>query len=109
MSSQTKSQTFPVNVYEAEAAVVVVAPLPAVMSDDVEITIDGRELRISAAQRTDAPKDYLVQEWTYGPYDRTVELPEGFGAGVEATLNNGQLAVRVLRGAGGGAQTINPS
>ena len=109
MSSETKSQTIPVNVYEADAAIVVVAALPAVMPDDVEITVDGRQLRINAALRTDAPKDYLIQEWTYGPYDRTVELPDGFGAGVEATLNNGQLAVRVLRGAGNGAQTIKPS
>src|SRR5687768_1835222 len=102
MSSETQSQTIPVNMYEADAAVVVVAALPAVMPDDVEITVDGRQLRINAALRTDAPKDYLIQEWTYGPYDRTVDLPDGFGAGVEATLNNGQLAVRVLRGAGNG-------
>ena len=109
MSSETQSQTIPVNVYEADAAVVVVAALPAVMPDDVEITVDGRQLRINAAMRSDAPKDYLIQEWTYGPYDRTVELPEGFGAGVEATLNNGQLAIRVLRGEGSGSQKIRPS
>ena len=41
----------------------------------------------------------LVQEWDYGGYERDVDLPDGYGAGVEATLTNGQLAIRVLRGA----------
>ena len=27
-----------------------------------------------------------------------IDLPAGFGGGVEATLTNGQLAIRVLRG-----------
>jgi HSP20 family molecular chaperone IbpA len=40
-----------------------------------------------------------VHEWEYGGYERELDLPEGFGAGLEATLANGQLAVRVLRGA----------
>jgi HSP20 family molecular chaperone IbpA len=91
----------PVNMYEATDAVVVVAPMPAVMPDDVRVSVEGRTLRIAAAQRTDAEKDYLLHEWTYGPYERDVELPEGFGGGGEATLGNGQLAVRVTKGEGG--------
>jgi hypothetical protein len=45
----------------------------------------------------------LVQEWDYGGYEREVDVPAGFGAGVEAALANGQLAIRVLRG-----QAIEP-
>ena len=32
-------------------------------------------------------------------YERQLDLPAGYGGGIEATLHNGQLAIRVLRGA----------
>ena len=102
-------QRVPVNMYEAGDAVVVVAPLPAVMPEDVTITRTGRQLLIRAGLRTAAPKDYLLHEWSYGAYEREVELPEDCGGAVEASLANGQLAVRILRGDDAGEQTIHPS
>ena len=39
-----------------------------------------------------------MHEWEYGGYERQLDLPAGFGGGVEATLKNGQLVVRVLHG-----------
>ena len=102
-------QRVPINMYETDAAVVIVAPLPGVMPDDIQITVDGNQLRLTAEMRSDAPKDYLVREWTYGPYERTVELPDGFGGDATASYGNGQLAVRVTRGRGaGGKVTISP-
>jgi HSP20 family molecular chaperone IbpA len=101
-------QRVPLNMYEAGDAVVVVAPLPAVMPEDVTITRTGRRLSISARLRTAAPKDYLLHEWSYGAYEREVELPEDCAGAVEASLANGQLAVRVLRGEDAGEQTIHP-
>lgn len=102
-------QTVPVNVYEAPEALVVVAPLPAVGPDDVTIELDGRSLHFFAHLRSAAPREYLVHEWDYGGYEREVELPEGFGAGADATLANGQLAIRVLRGAPDGPLRFSPS
>ena len=93
-----RPQTVPVNVYESDAALVVVAPLPAVQPEDVTIEIRPGQLRLTAHLRSAAPRDYLVHEWDYGGYERELDLPPGFGAGAEATLANGQLAVRVLRG-----------
>jgi len=95
-------QRLPVNMWETTGAVVVVAPMPAVMADDVDVVLEGRRLTISADCRTEAPKDYLLHEWHYGPYERVVELPEGFGGAAEATFGNGQLALRVERGDGEG-------
>src|SRR6516165_9113671 len=63
-------QTFPVNMYEAGDALVIVAPLPAVAPDDVSISLDGEQVVIEAALRTAAPKDYLLHEWRYGGYRR---------------------------------------
>ena len=91
-------QSVPVNVYETSGAVVIVAPLPAVTADDVSIELRPPTLRFWAHVRSAGPREHLVHEWDYGGYEREVELPTGYGASVEASLANGQLAVRVLRG-----------
>ena len=96
----------PVNVYEAEEALVVIAPLPGVRPEDVDVSVDGDRLRIAAAMRSAAAKEYLIHEWHYGPYDRWVDLPDGFGGGGTATFGNGQLAIRLTRGQGGGPITV---
>jgi HSP20 family protein len=92
----------PVNVYEAEEALVVVAPLPGVMPDDITVEVDGGQLHIAAAMRSPASKEYITHEWHYGPFERTLDLPDGFGGGGTATYGNGQLAIRLTRGTGGG-------
>ncbi len=92
------TQTVPVNMYETEESVVVVAALPGVMPDDVEVHVEGGRLRIFASMRSPAEKDYLIHEWHYGPYERVVELPDGYGADASASFGNGQLAVRVRKG-----------
>ena len=92
------AQTVPVNIYEAPEALVVLAALPAVTPEDVTVELRPGTLRFWARLRSAGPRDYLVNEWDYGGYEREIELPDGYGSGVEATLSNGQLAVRVLRG-----------
>ena len=91
-------QKVPVNVYETGRALVVVAPMPAVTIDDVTIELRGQLLRFYAHLRSAGPREFLVHEWEYGGYEREVDLHAGYGAGVEATLQNGQLAIRVLKG-----------
>jgi HSP20 family molecular chaperone IbpA len=74
---------------------------PAVTADDVRVEVhrgDPATLRFWAHVRSAPRRDFLVNEWEYGGYERELDLPAGFGGGVEATLNNGQLVVRVLRG-----------
>lgn len=93
-------QRVPVNMYEADGAVVIVAPLPGVTADDVEITVDGREVTIRAEMRTAAVKDYTLHEWHYGPFERTLEVPAGFNGEPTASFGNGQLALRIARSDG---------
>lgn len=102
-------QTVPVNVHEASEALVVVAPLPAVQPEDVTIELRPGCLRFWAHLRSAGPREYLVKEWDYGGYERELDLPDGFGGGVEASLANGQLAIRVLRGEASGTVTTHPS
>jgi HSP20 family molecular chaperone IbpA len=106
---EMRPQYVPVNVYESSGALVVVAPLPAVSGKDVNIELRPGNLRFWAHLRSAAPREYLVHEWHYGGYEREVDLPEGYGGGVEASLANGQLAIRVLRGEMAQPVTIQPT
>ena len=93
-----RTQRVPVNVYEASGALVVLAPLPAVTAEDVTVEVRPGTVRFYARLRSAGPRDYVIHEWDYGGYEREIDLPDGYGAGVEASLANGQLAIRVLRG-----------
>lgn len=88
----------PVNVYESDNALVIVAPLPGVMPDDVAVTIEPGRVTITADMRSPAPKEYLLHEWHYGPFERTLDVPEGYGGDAKASFGNGQLAVSIGRG-----------
>ena len=88
----------PVNMYETDEAIVIVGAMPGVMADDVEITIERDRVWLRAGNRSLAPKRYLLREWHYGPYERLVELPEGFEGEAAAHFGNGQVALRIGRG-----------
>jgi HSP20 family protein len=95
--SAAPEQTIPLNAYETTHALVVVAPMPGVQPDDVDVAIDGDCLVLESRLRTDAPKNYLIHEWDYGSYRRSEPIAEGYGAPVTARLGNGQLVVTLTR------------
>jgi len=92
------TQRVPVNMYETDEALVIVAPMPGVMADDVEIVVEADRLTMRAQLRAPArTKNYVMHEWEYGDYERSVPLPQVFHGEVTASLGNGQLAVSVSR------------
>jgi HSP20 family protein len=103
-----RPQSVPVNVYETSAALVILAPLPAVTAEDVTVEVRPGTLRFWAHLRSAGRREYLIHEWEYGGYEREIELPNGFGRSVEATLTNGQIAIRVLRGDVTEVSSIHP-
>ena len=107
--AEMRPQRVPVNVYETTGAIVIVAPMPAVRPADVSVELVSRQVRFWAHLRSAGPREYLIHEWEYGGYEREIELPDGYGAGVEATLANGQLAIRVLRGDFVDKVTLHPT
>jgi HSP20 family molecular chaperone IbpA len=109
MAATMRPQRVPVNVYETTGALVIVAPMPAVTASDVTIELRPGTLRFWARLRSAPPRQYLIQEWEYGGYERQIDLPDGYGSSVEASVVNGQLAIRVLRGAAAGPLTVKPS
>jgi len=102
-------QSVPVNVYESAGALVVVAPCPAVTAQDVTIELQPSRLRFWARLRSAGPREYLVHEWEYGGYEREVDVPTGYGGAVEASVTNGQLVVRVMRGETTDVITVKPT
>ena len=103
-----RPQSVPVNVYESPEALVVVAPFPAVVNTDANVELRDGVLRLSARLRSSGPREYLIREWEYGGYDREIAVPGRYAGGLEATLTNGQLAVRVLRGDSQPEASITP-
>jgi len=69
-----------------------------IVAKDVTVELQPGKVRFWASLRSAGPRQYLTHEWHYGGYEREVEIPAGYGSGLEATLTNGQLAIRVLRG-----------
>jgi HSP20 family protein len=106
------SQRVPVNMYETDEALVIVAPMPGVRPDDVEILVEADQLTIRAELRAPArTKSYVMHEWEYGGYERSVPLPKIFHGEVTASLGNGQLAVSVARDGDrptGARQVVHP-
>lgn len=110
-SAASGPQHIPVNLYETNGALVVVAAMPAVKAEDVSVEVSDTMVRLTADLRTAAPKEYLLQEWAYGGYERDLVLPDGFNGPVTASLGNGQLAVRIERNGAreGGATVVQPT
>jgi HSP20 family protein len=75
----------------------VVAPMPGDDVTDivVQVTDQGHltrhsQLNVEGQERI----EYLLREWSYGPYERRVELPRGVDAArANLSFGNGVLAV----------------
>ena len=93
----TDATAIPVNLYENERELMVVTPMPGVTAEEIgaEVTADGR-LHLRAAMRGEGQEriDYLLREWSYGPFERAVELPCSVDAGrANLSFGNGVLTI----------------
>lgn len=93
-----QAQTVPINVYETAEDVVIVAPMPGVEAANIDIEVLGSVVTLRATMRGvgQEDRDYLLQEWTYGPYVRSVQLPLDVDAEhANASHGNGVLVVSI--------------
>lgn len=93
----TDATAIPVNVFENDREIMVVTPMPGVAPEDISIDVtDDGHLTLSAAQHGEGQERirYVTREWSYGPYERTIELPGPVDA-MRANLSygNGVLSV----------------
>ncbi|MBK7322090.1 MAG: Hsp20 family protein [Candidatus Microthrix sp.] len=99
---EASPQRVPINAYRSDAAFVVVAPVPGVSPEDVHVELRHGTVRFWTNVRSATHRTYDLHEWHYGGYERTIEVPDGFGASVSACLGHGQLVIRVAAGPFGG-------
>lgn len=74
----TDATAIPVNVFENDRELMIVAPVPGVAPEDISVDVtDDGQLTIRAAQHGEGQEriNHLVREWSYGPYERTIDLP----------------------------------
>ena len=97
----TDATAIPVNMFDNERELMVVTPMPGVGPEDISIDVtDDGKLTLRAAQHGEGQEriDYLVREWAYGPYERTVDLPYGVDAlRANVTFGNGVLSITFPR------------
>ncbi len=90
-----------VDVFETETEVVVLAEIAGIRSEDLRVTVDGEELRISGVRRVPARSDVkrlLQMEITAGPFERRLRIPIPFDRErVSAHLADGFLTVTLPR------------
>jgi HSP20 family protein len=75
MEQQERGWRLPLDVYTTPEEIVIVASLPGLTPDEVDVTIDGDRLTIRGDLRPPLENvDYLFQERAYGPFSRTLTL-----------------------------------
>jgi HSP20 family protein len=93
----TDPTAVPVNLFENGRELMVVAPMPGVSPEDISIDVtDDGELTVRSAQHGEGQEriSYLLREWSYGPYERTIELPCAVDARrANVTYGNGVLSI----------------
>lgn len=97
----TDATAIPVNMFDNERELIVIAPMPGVAPEDISIDVtDDGKLTLRAAQRGEGQDriDYLLREWAYGPYERTIDLPYGVDAmRANVTFGNGVVSITFPR------------
>jgi HSP20 family protein len=89
-----------IDVFRAAAGITVIAELPGVEQDDVQVTVEHDRLRIAGTRRTPRLEaaDPLRLEIADGPFERVVALPaDSDGEAITAQLRHGLLTVHVPR------------
>jgi HSP20 family protein len=93
----TDPTAVPINIFENDRELMVVTPMPGVAPEDISIDVlDDGGLTVRAAMHGEGQERirYLRREWSYGPYERTIELPCAVDAlRANVTYGNGVLSI----------------
>jgi HSP20 family protein len=106
----TDATAIPVNLFDNDRELMVVAPMPGVGPEDISIDVtDDGHLTLRAAQHGEGQERiaYLTREWSYGPYERTIELPYAVDAmRANVAYGNGVVSITFPRAGTMGAGRI---
>jgi HSP20 family protein len=84
-----------VDIYESESALTVVADMPGVSADSLDIDLDNDQLTIRGTAATqESEGTVLLQEYSVGDYYRQFTLSDAIDRSkIEATMKDGVLKV----------------
>jgi HSP20 family protein len=93
----TDATAVPINLFQNAREIILVAPMPGVAPEDISVDVtDARQVTIRARQHGAGQEriEYLVREWSYGPFERTISLPCDVDARrANLTYGNGMLTI----------------
>jgi HSP20 family protein len=98
-----------VDIYETESGLVVVADLPSVSPEGLEVTLEKRVLSIYGRVEEEAPEGYsqVYREYAVGDFERQFTLAGDFDINVsEANLKHGVLHLAIPRAPEASAKQI---
>ena len=84
----------PADIFETKQAVIMLLDVPGADPDSLEVTLENRELTISAQTLSSAPEGYTLMhaEYREGSYERAFALSENVDSDrIEAVFKNGVL------------------
>ena len=90
----------PINVFRKGEDFTLVAEVPGVRKEDIEVQVKGRTVRIAGGKSVDYPTEAAVhrRERHAGRFDRAINLPIEIDPGnVQAECRDGVLAVLLTR------------
>lgn len=111
----------PIDLYETDDAVVMQMAVPGVAAEDIDISIEGRQLSIrgsAEAEVEQTDRRYWLKGIAHGEFSRVVTVPTGIDASaIDASVTEGILTVtmpkapeavarKIAVGSGGNAKTI---
>lgn len=97
-----------VDIYENEREYLVLADLPGVAHESVQIRFEGGELSLAAARQEDKASDYLGSEIVVADYRRLFRIPETVDSDkIEAKLVDGVLHLVLPKSSKAGPRQIS--
>lgn len=88
-----------VDIYQTEDEIIIKSTIAGVGADDMDISITNDMVTIKGNRKPDAkikPSDYYYQELYWGPFSRSIILPEEIDAdSAKASMKNGILTIRL--------------
>ncbi len=97
MTETPKVQRIPVKMFRTSDRLMVTAPMPGVVPEDILVEVTENRRLVLQAELRGALKDIkelLLDEWSVGGYYRELELPDAVdGVHANVTYGNGVLVV----------------
>lgn len=99
----TDATAVPINLFQNARELILVTPMPGVAPEDISVDVtDDGQVTVRARQHGEGQEriEYLVREWSYGPFERSISLPCDVDARrANLTYGNGVLTITLPKAA----------